>query len=224
MATSLARAHSRRRRRGHDSSWRHSHARYAAWFATGGSVRLHRILACAVFDIGVVSPVHSHATCATHDAAARSRDGLCVDRGYIHPRVFARSAAQHRYRFFNRNLVRRANRHRAKNYMAGSQNFWSDVSDHRLGSADYFAVGLSSRRLHEFVALRTWWHRLHSWRGFVLSQTSATSTSRVWLPRGVACLHCCCCCSAICWRWRSDCPRRLTPSETMVAGIKNARP
>ena len=143
---------------------------------------------------------------------------------HLHSGLFARTATQCRCRIFNWDLVRRVSWHRAENYMAGSQSFGRNVFDYWLGGADCFAVGTSSRWFYKLVIIRTWRHRVYGRCDFVLFATPTTSTTCVWLPRGVACLHCCCCCSAICRRWRSDCPRRLTPSETIVAGIKNARP
>ena len=224
MATSLARAHSRRCSCGRDSGGHHSHTRHAKWFSAGGGVRVCRILACAVLDFCFVSPVHAHTTRAAHDAPTRSRDGLCVDRWHLYARLFARIAAHHRRRFFNRDLECRDTWHRAEDYMAGSQSFGRNVFDHRLGSINNFAVGVSPCRLYQSVAVRARRHRVHGRCDFVLLAAPTTSTARVWLSRGVARVYCCCCCSAVCWRWCVDRPRRLTPSETIVAGIKNARP
>ena len=123
---------------------------------------------------------------------------------------------------FSWDLVRRVSWHRAENYMAGSQSFRRNVLI-LVGGAGYFAVGSPSR----------WFTSLFLFAlggivftvGAVLFTFSAHNFDRLCLAtRSVACVHCCCCCSAICRRWRSDCPRRLTPSETIVAGIKNARP
>ena len=209
MATSLARAHSRRRSRGHASGGHHSHTRHAKWPSAGGGVRVCRILTCIVFNVGVVSLVHAHATRATHNAPTRPRDGLCLDRRHLYTCLFARVAAHDRRRLFNWDLVCRAHWHRAENHMAGPQSFGRNVFDHRLGGTNYFAVGLSPRGFHKFVAVRSRWHRLHSWGDFVLPSTSTTQAACIWFSRGVARVYCCCCCSAVRWRWRADRPRRL---------------
>jgi hemolysin III len=60
MATSVARAHSRRRGSYNAASWGHSHSRHAKWLTAGGRVRLRRILACAMVYVliaGTYTPV-----------------------------------------------------------------------------------------------------------------------------------------------------------------------
>ena len=101
--------------------------------------------------------------------------------------------------------------------------FPGELSDW-LGRSHCLAMGVSPRWLHQPVAVCAWRHCVHRWRCVVLYAKTKAFTRDIWLSRNLARVHCGRRHLAVCWRWRAYFARRLTPSETIVAGIKNARP